>query len=177
MVALSSKRIGYLRKLFRDGKGVSASAADKAMWRKLAKDGFVVEEETGFSRTAAGDAALAAFDAELSDDIRAILNAVRAKTSGVAVMKGIFKALDAGLVSFVEEGSTYSLTSDGERLADPIGQDGYFTKSGNLVKVFAVGPEGSLRVERLDGESKGKQMLIPREAFVLKAEWEAQFAD
>lgn len=185
MTPLNPARIGYLRQAVGNGSTPTAPAnpAVKSMWRKLATEGFLTSTGTKddhFARTAKGDEALVDFDKTLSEDCRAVLNGIRAGQSRVAVMKGIHTVLKAGLVVFTDEGKGYHLTEDGERLADPIGEEGYFTKSGNLVRVLSVctdkGYEGLLNVERLAGESRGKQMLVPRDAFVPRARWEAENA-
>jgi hypothetical protein len=184
---ISTKRIGYLR-------SAPASVSDPAsppkasvasMWRKLADEGVVEETSKGlFRRTPAGDAALEEYDAGLSEAVRIVLNAVKAKVSGAPAMKGMKTAISAGLVRYLEDAPyyvfKYALTPDGERLADPIGEEGYFRKSGNLVLVLGLctdkGCEGMLEVERLYGDSKGKRMLIPRDGFVTKAAWETMTA-
>lgn len=178
MAELSAKRIGYLRLAPRAGSpgAVAPSPACKAMWRKLANAGFITA--SGEGRNRAGDKAIEDFDRSLSEQCRSVINAVKAGESRVAVMNGIHTTLDAGLVRFVEERNRYELTTDGEKIADPVGEEGYFSKSGNLVKVVQVsvkpGYIGMLDVVRLDGDSAGKHMLIPREAFVSKADWAAQ---
>lgn len=180
MTELNATRIGYLRQAPPHGAtGIEApTAACKAMWRKLAKVGFMVA--TADSRTSAGDKAIKDFDRALSEDCRAVLNAAKAGWSRVAVMKGINTTLAAGLVSFDEGTKSYELTPDGAKIADPVGEEGYFIKSGNLVRVLGVsieqGYKGMLDVERLEGESAGKRLSIPRDAFVRKADWDAQNA-
>jgi hypothetical protein len=176
--SINAKRIGYLRSAPASGETPVAPAtpAIKSMWIKLFGDGLLVcHNARAFSRTEAGEEALAAFDLGLSEPCRLVLNAVRAGQSGAAVMKGILTVINAGLVEVIEEAPYYTLTAAGKALADPIGEEGYFEKSGNLVFVHGLctdkGYEGNLQVERLEGESKGKRMLIPREAFVRTADW------
>jgi hypothetical protein len=180
MAAMNAKRIGYLRLAPASGSPAASPASSiKSMWRKLVSDGLMTSVEAGtmFVRTAEGDRELEAYDTALSPTIRAVLNAVKGGQSGSAVMKGMTTAVHAGLVGFVENTTRYILTLDGKRLADPIGEEGYFTKSGNLVRVVGTveGPNGSgmLEVVRVDGESKGKGMHIPRGAFVRKEDWAA----
>ncbi|NTF23547.1 hypothetical protein G6L37_34820 [Agrobacterium rubi] len=177
---MTTKRLGYLR-LARPSTSEpskSPSAPITAMWRKLSKMGLIEDSRDGaFRRTSAGDKTLRDFDGDLPDAIRRVLNAVKAGASGAAAMKGLHAAINAGLVIHVDANPRYVLTDDGKALADPIGEDGYFRKSGNLVRVLSVcwenGYEGLLEVERLEGESSGKRILIHRETFVSKSEWEA----
>lgn len=178
MAELNATRIGYLRMAPRNGEPGAAAPtpACKAMWRKLSNAGYMTREAD--ARNSLGDKAIEDFDRGLSEDCRAVINAVKAQESRVAVMNGILTVLSAGLASFNDETHSYELTADGLKIADPVGEEGYFTKSGNLVKVLRVSSEpgyrGQLDVVRLDGESAGKQMLIPRGAFVLKADWVAR---
>jgi hypothetical protein len=176
--SINSKRIGYLRAAPPGGETPAAPAtpAIKSMWAKLFQDGLLVcHNATHYSRSEDGEQALAAFDLGLSESCRLVLNAVKAGQSGAAVMKGILTVINAGLVEVIEEAPYYTLTEAGKALADPIGDEGYFEKSGNLVFVHGLctdkGYEGNLQVERLEGESRGKRMLIPREAFVRTADW------
>ncbi len=179
----SAKRIGYLRMAPAAGSDPAApfTPAIKSMWVKLFRDGLLVcHNATEYSRTEEGDRVLADFDSALSEPCRLVLNAVKAGQSGAAVMKGILTTINAGLVEVLEKAPHYALTEAGKALADPIGEEGYFMKSGNRIFVHGLctdkGYEGNLQVERLDGESKGKRLLIPREAFVRKADWEAMVA-
>jgi hypothetical protein len=176
----SAKRIGYLRLSPAAGEPFAAppTAAAKAMWRKLVADGKMEtgSASAGYRRTPGGDRTVAEFDAGLPETCRVILNTLKAGEPGVAAMKGMATAVAAGLVTFVEGTSRYRLTEAGERAADPIGEEGYFTKSGNLVRVLGVSVDqesgiGYLHVERLAGESKRKRMLIPRDAFARRAGW------
>ncbi|MNU26877.1 hypothetical protein D3C71_152580 [compost metagenome] len=178
--SISAKRIGYLRKAPAAGEPHAApsTAAVKSMWIKLFREGLLVcHNGTEYSRTEDGDEALSAFDRGLGEPCRLVLNAVKAGESRAAVMKGMLTVFNAGLVEFMEGAPYYRLTEAGLAAADPIGEEGYFQKSGNRVFVHGLctdkGYEGNLQVERLDGESKGKRMLIPRDAFVSKAVWEA----
>jgi hypothetical protein len=153
-----------------------ATPAIKSMWVKLFRDGLLeCHNATAYSRTEDGDKALADFDGALAEPCRIVLNAVRAGQSGAVVMKGILTVINAGLVEVLEEAPYYRLTEAGKAAADPIGEEGYFEKSGNLVFVHGLctdkGYEGNLQVERLDGESKGKRMLIPRNSFVRREDW------
>lgn len=92
-------------------------------------------------------------------------------------MRGVSVAIEAGLISVDATGELYELSPAGIRLADPIGEEGYFVKSGNLVFVDAVctekGREGYLSVHRVDGDSAGKELIIRRDAFVRKSDWES----
>lgn len=55
------------------------------------------------------------------------------------------------------------------------GDEGVFSKSGNAVRFLRVsrsrGYHGLLEVERVDGHSAGKRMLIPKQSFISKASW------
>lgn len=177
--SISAKRIGYLRMAPAAGETPVApsAAAFKSMWIKMSREGLLVcHNATEYSRSEAGEEALAAFDRSLSEPCRLVLNAVKAGESRAAAMKGMIMVFNAGLVAFMEGAPHYRLTEAGQAAADPIGEEGYFRKSGNRVFVHGLctdkGYEGNLEVERLDGESKGKRMLIPRDAFVRKAVWE-----
>lgn len=179
---LNAKRIGYLRMAPPVGSpgAVPPSPAAKSMWVKLCRDGLLVSSANTFARSEAGDHALAEHDKNLSEHCRIVLNAVKTGVSRVAVMKGLVTVINAGLVEFLDTAPYYVLTEAGKAAADPIGEEGYFRKSGNLVLVHDLctdkGCEGNLEVERLEGDSKGKRMLIPRDAFVRKADWEKEFA-
>ncbi len=180
---INAKRIGYLRmaRPSTSEPGKSPSAPVTSMWRKLAAIGLIESTKDGtFRRTNEGDKVLDQFDADLPEPIRVVLNAVKAKVSGAAAMKGMLPAINAGRVVHVDSNPHYLLTEAGKALADPIGEEGYFEKSGSLVLVHGLctekGYEGNLDVERLDGQSKGKRMLIPRMAFVRKADWEKELA-
>lgn len=133
-----------------------------------------------FRRSRLGDEALENFDGKLSESVRAVLNASKVQAPGIATMKGVMVAVEAGLLRYSDSSQCFVLTEAGKKLADPIGEEGFFTKSGNAVKVLEVsvteGSEGMLRVERLQGDSAGKQMLIPRDSFVLKDVWNAELA-
>lgn len=177
---MNAKRVGYLRMAPSYGSDpmIAPTAAVKSMWRKLTDNGAMVAadaKKTLFTRSMAGERELDQHDRTLSEPCRAVLNVVQAGESKVAVMKGMITVLNAGLVEFCEDSCCYILTDAGKCVADPIGEDGYFTKSGNLVHVHGVSvdPSGEamLQVVRLEGESKGKGMLIPRDAFVSKDEW------
>lgn len=175
---ISAKRIGYLRSAPPStAGGAKGTGPMLAMWRKLEAEGLIEKAAEGsFRRSAKGDTALAEFDRNLSEDTYQVLNAVRAGVSGASVMKGMMHAVHAGLVRYVDRKPHYVLTEAGKKLADPIDEEGYFTKSANLVRVLSSCTEkeyqGNLLVERLDGESKGKQMLIPRHAFVDRKTWD-----
>nr|WP_250808395.1 hypothetical protein [Neorhizobium tomejilense] len=181
MPTISSKRIGYLRlapSAERSAR-VAPSPPVKAMWRKLHLDGFLNASATKvqtFWLTPLGKEALEKFDKSLSEPCRAVLNAVKARKHGVSSMKGLMTVVEAGLVHVRESHPlSYVLTEAGERLADPIGEIGYFAKSANKVEVTGVhvGSDGTgmLEVVRTEGESKGKGMHIPRDAFVREADW------
>jgi hypothetical protein len=176
--SINAKRIGYLRMAPAAGAAPVAPStpAIKSMWIKLFGAGLLVcHNASHYSRSEDGEQALAAFDLGLSESCRLVLNAIKAGQSGAAVMKGILTVINAGLVEVAEEAPHYTLTEAGKALADPIGEEGYFEKSGNLVFVHGLctdkGYEGNLQVERLEGDSRGKRMLIPREAFVRTADW------
>jgi hypothetical protein len=182
MTEVSAKRIGYLRMApTTEQAAVSPSGPVKSMWRKLQADGLLNvsgDKNQKFWLSEAGVAAIKKHDDTLSEPVRAVLNAVKAGQSGAAAMKGMMTAINAGLVR-VGQGTrfTYTLTEAGKLLADPIGETGYFTKSGNKVYVRGLdsGATGEvlLDVERVDGESKGKGMLISRRSFVREAGWPA----
>lgn len=180
---ITTKRIGYLR-MARPSTAdprPSPSAPITSMWRKLAAIGLIESTEEGtFRRTPEGDKVLGQFDNDLPAAIRRVLNAVKMQVSGAAAMKGMVAAINAGLVLVLDAKPHYVLTDAGKGLADPIGEEGYFQKSGNLVRVISAcwdfGMENLLEVERVDGESRGKRMMIPRGSFVGKATWEAMSA-
>jgi hypothetical protein len=176
--SIDPTRIGYLRAApgFRKSPVAPAFPAAKSMWSKLARDGLLISESgSKFARSETGEKALADFDQNLSEALRLVLNAVKDGASRAATMKGMATAVKAGLVRVRDSAPHYALTEAGLALADPIGEEGYFEKSGNLVFVHGLctdkGYEGNLQVERLEGESKGKRMLIPRDAFVRVADW------
>jgi hypothetical protein len=181
MTALSSKRAGYLRQApsFNDAVGVAPSTAIKSMWRKLAKSGEVIADAAGdhFKRSQAGDDALQEFDDKLSEACRAVLTAIKVKQSGIVSMKGIDTVVAAGLVEIDDDRGPFRLTADGERLADPVGEEGYFVKSGNRVKLISVDSKGEYHVERVDGDSTGKGMSIPRDSFFTKECWAAHVGE
>lgn len=180
---ITTKRIGYLRMACPSTSEPrrSPSAPVTAMWRKLAEIGLMERTKEGaFRRTPDGDKILTQFDNDLPSAIRRVLNAVKMQVSGAAAMKGMVGAINAGLVLALDAKPNYVLTEAGKGLADPIGDEGYFQKSGNLVRVISAcwdfGMENLLEVERVDGESRGKRMMIPRGSFVDKATWEAMSA-
>jgi len=51
-------------------------------------------------------------------------------------MKGAQTAVAAGLLTITDDQGPFFLTRDGQRLVDPVGEEGYFSKSGNLVKAY-----------------------------------------
>lgn len=175
---MTTTRLGYLR-MAPPSTSVpvkSPSAPITSNWRKLVRMGLIeTSNDNTFRRTVRGDKALDQFDNDLPDAIRKVLNAVKANISGAAAMKGMLNSIKAGLVRHVDSAPHYVLTDAGKKLADPIGEEGYFIKSGNLVRVISVcwdpGYEGQLEVERLEGESKGKRMLIPRDGFYDRQTW------
>jgi hypothetical protein len=172
MTKLNATQIGYLRQApASTANGCSGNGPRKAMWRKLAKVGLVDETKGIFKRSAIGDAAVTEFDEAISEPCRAVLNAIRAGSTKVSDMKGVQTALAAGLAVIGIGSGRFTLTHDGERLADPIGDEGYFEKSGNLVKLVSVDDKGVFHVERVDGDSAGKGMAIPRESFFSKERW------
>lgn len=181
MAEISAKRVGYLRLVPKtQGSARAASGPIKSMWRKFHADGLVYASATTvpvFWITSRGVQAIKEFDENLSEPCRAVLNAVKAGQSGIASMKGLATCVDAGLVRFVDSASRYELTEDGLRLADPIGEEGYFTKSGAKVRIIDVRVDedgvGNLVGRRTDGESKGKDMCVPRDTFVREADWPA----
>lgn len=180
--AIHPKRIGYLRALpASDQKPVTSAGANKAMWKKLVVDGLALcVDGNSFVRTEQGDKVLADFDANISEQCRRVLNTVKAGESRAAAMKGMNAMIYAGLVVVLEGAPYYALSVDGLAAADPINEEGYFSKSGNRVRVLGVcadkGYEGNLEVERLDGDNEGKRMLIPRNAFVREDVWAAMVA-
>ncbi len=180
MYTLTAIKAGYLRQApsFEDAPVAAPSASVKSMWRKfhLAGDLFADEARNLFKRTSIGDQALERFDSSLSEPARQVLNAVRAQKPRIIQMKGINTVVAAGLVVIDEDG-VCSLTPDGERLADPVGEEGYFEKSGNKVKLISVDERGDFHVERVDGDSAGKGMSIPRESFVRTADWNRMYPE
>jgi hypothetical protein len=178
MTKLNATQIGYLRQApASTANGCSANGPRKAMWRKLAKAGFIDETKDLFKRNAIGDAAVTEFDAALSEPCRAVLNAIRAGATKVSDMKGVQTALAAGLAVIGISSGRFMLTHDSERLADPVGEEGYFEKSGKLVKLVSVDEKGVFHVERVDGDSAGKGMAIPRESFFSKERWAAHVGE
>jgi hypothetical protein len=129
--------------------------AIKAMWVKLSREGLLVcHNATEYSRTEAGDKALADFDRTLSEPGRLVLNAVKAAQSGAAVMKGMLTVINAGLVEVLEIAPYYVLTDAGRALADPIGEEGYFRKSGNLVRVHSLCTDSGVKGCSMSSASK-----------------------
>jgi hypothetical protein len=178
MTKLNATQIGYLRQApASTANGCAANGPRKAMWRKLAKVGFVDETKDAFKRSAVGDAAVTEFDAAISEPCRAVLNAIRAGSKNVSDMKGVQTVLAAGLAVIGIGSGRFMLTRDGERLADPVGEEGYFEKSGKLVKLISVDEKGFFHVERVDGDSAGKGMAIPRESFFSKERWAAHVGE
>jgi hypothetical protein len=172
MIKLNATQIGYLRHAPPSDKhGAIVSGPNKAMLRKLAKSGYVEEFNDRFRRSADGDAAVANFDATISEPCRAVLTAIRAGKPRIADMKGVNVALASGLAVIGIGSGSFFLTEQGKNLADPIGEEGYFSKSGNLVKLVSVDDKGNFHVERVDGDSAGKGMSIPRDSFISKEQW------
>jgi hypothetical protein len=181
MPTLTSTRAGYLRQApsFGDAVSEAPSTAIKSMWRKLVKSGEMIGDAAGdhFKRSQAGDKALKEFDDNISEACRAVLTAIKAKQSGIATMKGVDTAVSAGLVVIEDDRGPFTLTADGDHLADPLGEEGYFVKSGNRVKLISVDNKGEYHVERVDGESTGKGMVIPRDSFFTKERWAAHVGE
>ena len=174
-MTISPKRAGYLRLagIDREHAGPSPSGAVSAMWRKLEAEGLVERTADGCGfLTARGHLALAEFDAALPDRFRKILNVLRRGGRGSASMTGMKTLVDARLV-IVDQYLAYDLSLAGRAAADPIGEIRYFMKSGRRVEVLgqAADAPGMLTVRRIDGESVGKEMCVPRDSLATEAQW------
>lgn len=117
--ALTAKQMGYLRVMPDAGSGGQpADGPRKGAWNRLSFTPYAKREMGGlYRRTPAGDAAVAAFEADVPDDVKDLLGRLLDREVPDRKSRGMSKLVDWQLVFVSGFAGGHCLTSEGRLFA------------------------------------------------------------